>query len=478
MSFVERHGLWAPAQSEAMTAVKDTVTAEKLETIRLSFADQHGVLRGKTLMADEALKAFAGGCMITTTMILKDTAHRTVFPVFTAGGGLGMREMQGGADIVMVADPTTFKVLPWADKSGWVLCDLYFQDGRPVPFSSRQILRAALDKLAARGQGFVAGLEVEFHLFKLDDPHMAPADATQPGQAPEVSLISKGYQYLTEQRYDQMEPALDHIRRAVQKLGLPLRSVEVEFGPSQCEFTFKPTVGLAPADTMVLFRSAVKQVAARNGYHATFMCRPKVANTFASGWHLHQSLRDEASGANMFMPEAGGGTLSPLGRGYLAGLIAHARAAAAFTTPTINGYKRYRTYSLAPDRAIWGCDNRGVMVRVLGGPKDPATRLENRAGEPLANPYLSIPSQIHAGLAGIDRGLDPGPSADTPYETEAPLLPKSLREAICALDDDPFFRTALGAGFVDYYVHIKKAEIERFQAEITDWEQREYFDLY
>jgi glutamine synthetase len=478
MSFVERHGLWAPAQSEAMTAVKDTVTAEKLETIRLSFADQHGVLRGKTLMADEALKAFAGGCMITTTMILKDTAHRTVFPVFTAGGGLGMREMQGGADIVMVADPTTFKVLPWADKSGWVLCDLYFQDGRPVPFSSRQILRAALDKLAARGQGFVAGLEVEFHLFKLDDPHMAPADATQPGQAPEVSLISKGYQYLTEQRYDQMEPALDHIRRAVQKLGLPLRSVEVEFGPSQCEFTFKPTVGLAPADTMVLFRSAVKQVAARNGYHATFMCRPKVANTFASGWHLHQSLRDEASGANMFMPEAGGGTLSPLGRGYLAGLIAHARAAAAFTTPTINGYKRYRTYSLAPDRAIWGCDNRGVMVRVLGGPKDPATRLENRAGEPLANPYLYIASQIHAGLDGIDRGLDPGPSADTPYETEAPPLPKSLCEAICALDDDPFFRTALGAGFVDYYVHIKKAEIERFQAEITDWEQREYFDLY
>jgi glutamine synthetase len=118
------------------------------------------------------------------------------------------------------------------------------------------------------------------------------------------------------------------------------------------------------------------------------------------------------------------------------------------------------------------------MVRVLGGQKDPATRLENRAGEPLANPYLYMASQIHAGLDGIDRGLDPGPSADTPYETEAPLLPKSLREAICALDDDPFFRTALGAGFVDYYVHIKKAEIERFQAEITDWEQREYFDLY
>jgi glutamine synthetase len=482
MSFVERHGLWSPAQAAAMAEVRKAVAAGKLETIRLSFADQHGVLRGKTLMAEEALSAFTGGCMVTTTMILKDTSHRTVFPVFTAGGGFGQREMQGAADMVMVADPTTFKVLPWADKSGWVQCDLYFPGGRPVPFSSRQVLRAALDKLGARGQQFVAGLEVEFHIFKLDDPRLAPSDATQPGTAPEVSLISKGYQYLTEQRYDQMEPALDPIRRAVQKLGLPLRSVEVEFGPSQCEFTFQPAVGLAPADTMVLFRSAVKQVAARHGYHATFMCRPRVPNTFASGWHLHQSLRNTASGANLFMPESGpeadGEPLSALGKGYLAGLLVHARAAAVFTTPTINGYKRFRPYSLAPDRAIWGRDNRGVMVRVLGGPKDPATRLENRAGEPLANPYLYMASQIHAGLDGVDRHLDPGPSADTPYETKAPLLPKSLPEAISALDDDPFFRTALGSELVDYYVHIKKAEIVRFQAEITDWEQREYFDLY
>jgi glutamine synthetase len=118
------------------------------------------------------------------------------------------------------------------------------------------------------------------------------------------------------------------------------------------------------------------------------------------------------------------------------------------------------------------------MVRVLGGPKDMGTRLENRAGEPLANPYLYMASQIHAGLDGIDRALEPGPSSDTPYETDALLLPKSLREATFALDDDPFFRAALGSAFVDYYVRIKKAEIERFQAEITDWEQREYFDLY
>jgi glutamine synthetase len=118
------------------------------------------------------------------------------------------------------------------------------------------------------------------------------------------------------------------------------------------------------------------------------------------------------------------------------------------------------------------------MIRVLGGADDPATRLENRIGEPAANPYLYMASQILSGLDGVDRGLDPGPSADTPYETKADLLPKTLHEAVFALKDDAFFRDALGAGFVDYYVHIKNAEIERFQAEVSDWEQREYFEMF
>src|SRR6266702_2443575 len=391
------------------------VEEKNLEVIRLAFPDQHGILRGKTIIASEAVASLESGCSITTTMLAKDTSHRTVFPVFTAGGGFGMKEMEGAADVLMVADPTTFRVLPWAPATGWVLCDLYFNDGRPVPFATRGLCRKVLDELGSRGCDFVAGLEVEFHIFKLDDAHMRAEDAGQPGTPPSVSLLSHGYQYLTEQRYDQMEPVLDIIRRDVQALGLPLRSIEVEFGPSQCEFTFQPTVGLEPADNMILFRSAVKQIA---------------------------------------------------------------RASAVFTTPTINGYKRYRSYSLAPDRAIWGRDNRGVMIRVLGGADDPATRLENRIGEPAANPYLYMASQILSGLDGVDRKLDPGPSADTPYETKAALLPKSLREAVFALNDDPFFREALGKEFVDYYVHIKNAEIERFQAEVSDWEQREYFEMF
>jgi glutamine synthetase len=478
LSFVARHALWSDEQREAAARLARIVEDEKLEVIRFSFPDQHGILRGKTLVAREALACLESGCTITTTMFAKDTAHRTVFPVFTAGGGFGMREMEGAADVLMVADPLSFRVLPWAPSTGWLLCDVYFADGRAVPFATRNLYKSVLNKLAKRGYEFVAGLEVEFHIFKLEDARTSPADAGQPGQPPDVSLLSHGYQYLTEQRYDQMEPVLEIVRRDIMALGLPLRSIEVEFGPSQCEFTFKPAAGLEPADTMILFRNAVKQICQRRGYHATFMCRPKIANVFASGWHLHQSIVSRTSGGNAFMAEAGEEVLSAFGRRYLAGLLQHARASAVFAAPTINGYKRYRAYSLAPDRAIWGCDNRGVMVRVLGGPNDPATRLENRIGEPAANPYLYMASQILSGLDGVDRALDPPPSGDAPYESNAPALPKTLEEAIDALKDDCFFRNSLGADFVDYYVHIKKAEIERFHAEVSDWEQREYFEMF
>jgi glutamine synthetase len=480
LSFVERHGLWTDEQREAAVRLRRLTEEEKLKTVRFSFPDQHGILRGKTLVATEALASIESGCSITTTLLAKDTSHRTVFPVFTAGGGFGMSEMQGGSDVLMVADPTTFKLLPWAPGTGWLMCDLYFADGRPVPFASRGLYRTVLGRLAERGFDFKAGLEIECHIFKVENPRLAPTDAGnpgRPGEPPDISLLSQGYQYLTEQRYDQMEPVLELIRRDIVALCLPLRSIEVEYGPSQCEFVFQPAVGIEPADTMVLFRTAVKQICNRNGYHATFMCRPRIPNVMSSGWHLHQSLVDRKDGANAFMTSEPDG-LSKLGKHYMAGLLEHARASAVFSTPTINGYKRYRSYSLAPDRAIWGRDNRGVMIRVLGGPNDRATRLENRIGEPAANPYLYMASQILAGLNGIDRSLDPGASADTPYETKASFLPTSLREAVFALKDDPFFREALGQQFVDYYVYIKNAEIERFQAEVTEWEQREYFETF
>ncbi len=483
VSFVERHGLWTDAQARQAKAVTQAIKRHKLELIRFSFADQHGVLRGKTVAAADAPALMQAGVTMTTTLLAKDTAHKTVYPVYTVGGGFAMAEMQGGGDFVMVADPSMFHVLPWAPDTGWVLCDIYFTNGKKVPFSTRQVLRDALGTLGAAGLDFLAGLEVEFHLFKIENPRLSPADATWPPQAPDVSLINQGYQYLTETRFDQIAPALEPIRRGVKALGLPLRSLEVELGPSQCELTFRPQSALAAADTMILFRAAAKQIARRHGMLASFMCRPALPNLFSSGWHLHQSLIAREGGRNVFVGDVRDG-LSATGLNYLGGLLAHADAAAAFTTPTVNGYKRYRAYTLAPDRAIWARDNRGVMLRVLGQPGDPSTHLENRVGEPAANPYLYIASQIYAGLDGMAGKRDPGPSANTPYETKAKALPKTLGEAVTALQASKVFRKGLGDAFVDYFAHIKEAEFARFTAEskqtaeVTAWEQNEYFDLF
>jgi glutamine synthetase len=207
---------------------------------------------------------------------------------------------------------------------------------------------------------------------------------------------------------------------------------------------------------------------------------------FSSGWHLHQSLVKRRGGGNAFTGNARDG-LSATGLHYLAGLLADAEAGAAFATPTVNGYRRYRPYTLAPDRAIWARDNRGCMIRVLGQPGQDDTRLENRIGEPAANPYLYVASQIYAGLDGIAERRDPGPSADTPYETKALMLPSDLGQALSALRASKTFKHAFGASFVDYYTHLKEAELARFKSEageavdgtdVTAWEQNEYFDLF
>ena len=477
--FVKRHGLWDEDEPHHVDDVLKQIKTGDIELVRLSFADQHGLLRGKSIVADEVEQALRNGCTNTTTLLAKDTAHKTVFPVFTPGGGFGIPEMSNAGDIVMVPLPSTFQVLPWAPKTGWMLCDIYFSNGDKVPFSTREILKTALADLGIHGYDYLAGLEVEMHIYKLEDGKLTPEHAGQPASPPEVSLLAHGFHYLTETRMDEYDPILEIIRGHLIKLGLPLRTIEVEFGPSQIEITFKPALGLAAADNMMLFRSAVKQICKRNGYHATFMCRPGLPNAFSSGWHLHQSLLNKSDGHNAFMPDNSVDLLSRPGLNFVAGILEHAAPSTVFTTPTLNGYKRYKPNSLAPERIVWGKDNKGAMLRVIGaGENDPATHLENRVGEPAANPYLYMASQIISGMDGIKRNLEPQPATDDPYATGTELLPQTLPDALNALNDSALFRTQFGDQFVDYFLHIKRAEVARFNSEVTNWEHQEYFEMY
>ena len=189
-----------------------------------------------------------------------------------------------------------------------------------------------------------------------------------------------------------------------------------------------------PADQMLLFRNATKQIFAREGYLASFMCRPHLPHAASSGWHLHHSIEDAATGRNRL--SGPGGSVAP-GAGWLGGLLRHAAAAAAFSTPTINGYKRYQPNSMAPDHVVWAYDNRAAMVRVIGQAGDPATHLENRVGEPGRKSRISTwrRRSPRAWMASRPTPI-PVPRPTQPYRADAPRLPRTLMEAIAALRDN------------------------------------------
>jgi len=478
VGFVAEYGLYDQTKSVAAERAEATVADQGIRTVRIMWPDQHGALRGKFVSARDFALSLRNGMDFSGALLSMDSANHVFPPLFVEGGGFGIPELTGFPDVVLVPDPTTFRVLPWADATAWVMCDMYFGNGKEVTLSTRSVMRRQLQAAAEMGFDYVAGLEVEFYITRREWDRIAPDQTGWPPVAPPVSMVAQGYQYLSETRLAQLGDILNPLRDNLEEIGLPLRSIEDEWGPGQTEITLDPMVGLGAADAMIILRSAIKQICHERGYHATFMCRPLLPNVSSSGWHLHESLRDAKAGRNAFQ----GGkdeVLSEAGRQFAAGILQHAVPMTVFSTPTINGYKRFRPYSFAPDRVNWAMENRGAMLRVQGQPGDPGSHLENRLGEPAANPYLYMAANIAAGLDGIRQKLVPPPQVTAdPYQEAAQLLPTSLWEAVDALDQDQFFRQALGREIVDFIVMMKRAEVARFLSTVTDWEQNEYFEFF
>jgi glutamine synthetase len=487
VGFIAEHGLFTDAMQEAAERAAAVVSEQDIRTVRIGVVDQHGAVRCKFVSAHDFLLSLHNGIDFSGAILSLDTGNKVFPPAFVEGGGFGIAELTGFPDLVLVPDPTTFRVLPWANKTAWVISDTYFSSGRPVALVTRQVMRRQLEAVKELGFEYVAGLEVELYIFHRERFRIATDQTGWPPPPPPVSVVAQGYQYLSENRLAEITDVLDPLRDHLEAVGLPLRTMEDEWGPGQTEITFDPLTGLGAADAMILFRTAVKQVCHQLGYHATFMARPLLPNVSSSGWHLHQSLQDRGGGGNAFAstdPEP----LSLTGRQFAAGILTHAIPMTVFSTPTVNGYKRFKPYSFAPNRVNWAVENRGSMLRVQGQPGDQGSHLENRLGEPAANPYLFMAANIAAGLDGVRRRLIPPPMVKTdPYQEAAPALPANLGEAVDALDRDPFFRQALGPEIVDYLVMLKRFEYNRYQTEagsaadpieVTDWEQREYFDFF
>jgi glutamine synthetase len=491
--FIEKHSVWGDEQKKLAADLSSRIRSANLRLIRLAWADPHGASRAKAVTVPVFLEALQNGYNINVATTTLDSASGRVFASFTQGGGMGLEEMTGSPNLTIVPDPATFRMLPWAPGVGWILCDEYFNSGVPFHFSPRQLLKKLLRELHGKGHALRIGLEVEWYLARVAEESLNDEHVGVPGlrgRPIRTSPAEPGYSYHSETNMDLMQPVLGALAETYEALGLPLRSIENEWGPGQVECTFSAQDALRASDDLLLFRTATRQVCRRMGHFATFMARPALKGYYASGWHLHQSLVDAKTGENRFAPAAGKEPLSEIGKHYLGGLLSNAVPATVFATPTVNGYRRFKPNSLAPDRAGWAYDHRGTMVRALGGAGDPATRLENRIGEPSANPYLFVASQIVSGLDGIERKLDPGPQDEDAYTAKRTMLPTQLTEALAALDRDALFRRKFGDTFVDYYLKLKGNEALRFgqfleqnklkgmPEEPTAWEQNEYFDFF
>lgn len=494
-SFAARCGVDSAERRMAVQRCLQRLRDHGIHRVRVVWADVHGVLRGKALTPAAVASALEDGVGLVSTLLLKDTADRTAFRVFEPSFAERWPDLAGANNLVLLPDPASLVVLPWAAHTAWLRAEVRHADGRAVSIDPRRVLEQQVARLAERGWALRCGLEVEFHVYRLAggpaDPSRDPMQAAWPGEPPALALAHAGYQLLSDATLDATSDLLDLLQRTADGLGLPLKSLEVELGPSQFEAVFEPMEALAAADAMIAWRNAVRQALARDGWLGTFMCRPPFPNVMSSGWHLHQSVVAHGSGRNLFAHDADGSLppdrppepppasdpgLGRIGGAWLAGLLAHAAGMTVACVPNLDGFERFRPNALAPQAAVWGRDNRGAMLRVIGGLGDPASRIENRIATPAANPYLALACQIAAGLDGVDRVLSPPPACEAPYSPDSPRLPTTLGDALSALEADPVIAQAFGPAMLEVYLGLKRHEGQR-HAEAVDpaaWMRREY----
>ena len=299
-SFVAEFGLWDDLQAAAAERVEAELG--DVDLVRVVFCDPHGLARSKTMPSGIFRTALRNGMDFSAGPFLFDTGHAVAID-FLSDPGVGISEIVGAGDFVLVPDPRTFQVLPrTTPRTAWVLGDEFLRDGSPHPLASRNVLRRVCAEYARRDLAPVIGLEVEWYLTRLLDgpPGNAGNGFGLQGPAPAVAAVNAGYQFNLDSFYDTVATVADPLAAMLMALGLPLRTMEHESGPGQLETTFGPMLAQDAADAMLLFRTQVKQFCARRGFHASFMTLPRLESFDPSGWHLHQSVTSTKTNVNVF----------------------------------------------------------------------------------------------------------------------------------------------------------------------------------
>jgi glutamine synthetase len=394
---------------------------------------------------------------------------------FTEGLGFDGSAIEGltrsyESDLLAHPDPTTFQILPWRgeiDPTARMFCDITTPDGQPAVADPRHVLKRTLAKAADAGFTFYTHPEIEFYLLK--SSQLGPDGRPQP-------VDSAGY-------FDNVPggTAHDFRRRSVrmlEDLGISVEFSHHEGGPGQNEIDLRYADALTTADNIMTFRTVVKEVAIEQGVYATFMPKP-ISGHPGSGMHTHLSLFE--GDMNAFYEEGAQYQLSKVGRHFIAGLLRHANEISAVTNQFVNSYKRLWGGDEAPSFICWGHNNRSALVRVpLYKPnKGQSTRVEYRALDSAANPYLSYALMLAAGLKGIEEEYElPAEAEDNVWslsDTErralgyAPL-PSSLDHALEYLEESELVAETLGETVFKYVLLNKRREWNQYRAQVTPFE--------
>ncbi|WP_181685122.1 type I glutamate--ammonia ligase [Halorhabdus salina] len=440
-------------------AVLEEIDEKNVDFLRLQFTDILGTVKNVSITADQAEKAFTEGIYFDGSSI---------------DGFVRIQE----SDMRLDPDPSTFSLLPWRQSedsaAARLICDVInTSTGEPFEGDPRGILKNAIDRANEMGYEVNVAPEPEFFLFEEDEDGRATTKTNDVG----------GYFDLAPK--DLASDVRRDIIFGLEDMGFDIEASHHEVAEGQHEINFTYDDALSTADNVATFRSVVRAIAAEHDLHATFMPKP-IPKINGSGMHTHISLFTE-DGENAFHDDDDEFDLSGTAKEFLAGILDHAPAITAITNPTVNSYKRLVPGYEAPVYVAWSDRNRSALIRKPAARVPAASRIEARFPDPSSNPYLAFAALIHAGLDGIERGIDcPDPVRENIYEFDEAkreeygidTLPENLGEALDALEDDEVILDALGPHTGEKFLQAKRQEHKEYLVDVSEWELDRYLETF
>lgn len=436
----------------------------EIRYVDLFIADTNGVCRGKRALRSEALEVIDHGLKLVGSIFGLDIHGENVEET-----GLGMET--GDRDQIAVPVDGRILPMPWVGPgAAQMLLTLLSEEGEPFFADPRQVLAGILAKFRELGLNPVVACELEFYLI---DRERTALGGPQPAASPHTGRRDWSTQVLSLDEMEAHRQVLAEITEAMEAQGVPVTGALSEYAPCQFEINLHHVAdALVACDHALLFKRTVRAVARRHGIDATFMAKP-YGGISGSGLHVHVSLVDE-KGRNVFTP--GQPQAEERLRHAVGGLMQAMAESMAVFAPNANSFRRFQLGSYAPVAPTWGFENRTVSLRVPGG-DGKARRVEHRVCGADANPYLAVAAMLGAMHFGLTEQLDPGPPIEgNAYDLVAPSLPRHWSNALDAYDDGVILPRYFGERYHQHYGRLRRAEFERYQAEVNPLDHAWYLD--